>query len=254
MVQAYEAGITARGRDSDSRRFAASGVENGPILIGRAGETAWNAAPERESVFVRIWSVVRAALRLIVPVFLLLGILGASYMYGDIKIPAISLAPWLSLGHALLIVPFFVVMLTNRRYGPSYALAQVVIAMGIVGSVTVANASELTTLMPQVAQISERVAIAFTCAFFAANFAGIIAFDAARGPRWWSAPLVAAIVSAVMFTGIYYTAAFLGSNEVDWVSHMGLHAAVLAGAGIAMLLPYWMLRRVVPPLPGYNGY
>jgi len=253
MVQAYEAGVSARGRNGDSGRFAASKADGGPILIGRSSEISWNGTRESVGVFARIGMAIRAVMRLIIPVVLLLAILSAAYMYGDIKIPGISIAPWLSLGHALLILPFFAVMLTNRRYGPSYALAQVVIAMGIVGSVTVANAAELSALVPQVAAISERVAIAFACAFFAANFAGIIAFDAARGPRWWSAPLIGAFLSSIVFVAVFYTAAFIGTSD-DWLGHMAVHAGVLTGAGVAMLLPYYLLRRVVPPLPGYNGY
>jgi uncharacterized PurR-regulated membrane protein YhhQ (DUF165 family) len=253
MVQAYEAGVTARGR-GDSARLAAGKADSGPILIGRSSEISWGGAPqEREGFFSRVGGMIRAALRLVVPVLLLLGILSASYMYGDIKIPAISIAPWLSLGHALIMVPFFAVMLTNRRYGPSYALAQVVVTMGVIGSVTVANAADLSTLVPEVAHIPERMAIAFACAFFAANFAGIVAFDAARGPRWWSAPLISAFFCSAVFAGVFYTAAYFGTDE-NWTNHMLVHGGVLFGAGIAMLLPYHLLRRIVPPLPGYNGY
>jgi hypothetical protein len=35
---------------------------------------------------------------------------------------------------------------------------------------------------------------------------------------------------------------------------MLVHGGVLAAAGVAMLMPYWMMRGIVPPLPGYNGY
>jgi hypothetical protein len=35
---------------------------------------------------------------------------------------------------------------------------------------------------------------------------------------------------------------------------MLVEAAVLCGGAVVMLLPYWMLRRLVQPLPGYGGY
>lgn len=253
MVQAFEAGVTVRGRDSDSGRFGANRADSGPILIGRSSEISWTGEREGRGFWAAIGAGLRATARLIVPVMLLLAILSAVYMYADVKIPAISVAPWMSLGHALIMLPFFAVMLTNRRYGPAYALAQVVVTMGVIGSVTVANAADISALVPQVAAVPERLAIAFACAFFAANFAGIVAFDAARGPRWWSAPFAAAIFCTIFFVGVFYTVAFMGT-ATSWTNHMLVHGGVLIGTGIAMLLPYYLLRRIVVPLPGYNGY
>jgi uncharacterized PurR-regulated membrane protein YhhQ (DUF165 family) len=251
MVQAYEAGV--RGRNSDSARFADSRADGGPILIGRSSEISWGGVAERAGVLSRIGAALRAAMRLIFPVILLIAILSAVYLYGDVRLAELAFQPWLTLGHVLLILPFFAVMLTNRRYGPAYALAQVMIAMGVIGSVTVANAGELSTLVPQMAHVPQRTAIAFACAFFVANFVGIVAFDAARGPRWWTAPLAGAVMSAAMFVGVFYSAAYLGKDD-DWANQMLVHGGVLAAAGVAMLVPYWMMRRILPPLPGYNGY
>jgi uncharacterized PurR-regulated membrane protein YhhQ (DUF165 family) len=251
MVQAYEAGVTAR--KNDSGRFADSKIESSPILIGRFSEVHWNGAHDRVGFLTRVGHAIRVVLRLVVPVFLLLAVLSATFMYAGIKIPQISLAPWLTLGHALIMLSFFAVMLTNRRYGPAYALAQVVVAMSIIGSATVASAADVASLVPQVATIPERTAIAFSCAFFAANFAGIVAFDAARGPRWWTAPLASAFFAALFFAGVFYPAAYMGLTA-EWLGHMLVHAVVLFGAGVALLLPYFMLRRTLPPLPGYNGY
>jgi hypothetical protein len=132
-------------------------------------------------------------------------------------------------------------------------LAQVMIAMGVIGSVTVANAGELSALVPQIAHIPQRTAIAFAGAFFVANFVSIVAFDAARGPRWWSAPLAGVVMSAAVFSGVFYVSAYLGTDG-DWTDQMLVHGGVLAAAGVAMLMPYWMMRGIVPPLPGYNGY
>jgi uncharacterized PurR-regulated membrane protein YhhQ (DUF165 family) len=253
MVQAFEAGVSARGRDSDYGRHAGGKADTGPILIGRSSEISWSGVQERGGFWHAVGHGLRVIVRLVLPVLLLLSIMSASYMYGDIRIPEISIAPWLTLGHALLVLPFFAVMLTNRRYGPAYALAQVVVAMGIIGSATVASAADVASLVPTVAAVPERVVIAFACAFFVANFTAIVAFDAARGPRWWTAPLFGSIAAALFFAVVFYPAAFLGTT-VDWTGQMTVHGGVLAGAGVAMLLPYWMLRATVPPLPGYNGY
>ncbi len=252
-MQAYEAGVSVRGRDSDSGRYAVGRADGGPILIGRSSEISWSGVPERKGFLSSIGNGMRVVARLIVPVILLLAVLSASYMYGGIKIPQMSFAPWLTLGHALIMLSFLAVMLTNRRYGPAYALAQVVLAMGVIGSVTVANAADLASLVPQVAAVPERIAIAFSCAFLAANLAAIVTFDAARGPRWWTAPLVGSIFAAMIFALVFYPVAFLG-QPVDWTNHMLVHGGVMAGAGIVLLVPYWMLRRMVPPMPGYNGY
>jgi uncharacterized PurR-regulated membrane protein YhhQ (DUF165 family) len=251
VVQAFEAGV--RSRKSDSARFADGRADSGPILIGRSSEISWGGAQARAGALLRVGAILRAAMRLILPVILLIAILSAVYMYGDVRVAELAFQPWLTLGHVLLILPFFAVMLTNRRYGPAYALAQVMIAMGVIGSVTVANAGELSALVPQIAHVPQRTVIAFACAFFIANFAGIVAFDAARGPRWWSAPLAGAVMSAAVFAGVFYTFAYLGMDE-DWTHQMLVHGGVLAAAGVAMLVPYWMMRGIVPPLPGYNGY
>jgi uncharacterized PurR-regulated membrane protein YhhQ (DUF165 family) len=253
VVHGFEAGVSVRGRKSDSGRFANSKTDGSPILIGRFSEVSWSGTPEREGFLSRVGHGLRVVLRLIVPVVLLLAVLSASFMYAGIKIPQLAVAPWLTLGHALIMLSFFTVMLTNRRYGPAYALAQVVIAISVIGSVTVASAADVATLVPQVAAVPERIAIAFSCAFFAANFAAIVSFDAARGPRWWTAPLMGSFFAALIFTMVFYPAAFLG-QQAEWLNHMAVHGGVMFAAGVALLLPYWMLRRAVPPLPGYNGY
>lgn len=251
MVQVYEAGV--RGRKSDSVRFGSDRADSSPILIGRSSEISRGRTAEAPRPFSWLGKALGAMLRLVFPVLLLLAILSAVYMYGNVRVPQLAIRPWLTLGHALLIVPFFVVMLTNRRYGPAYALAQVVIAMGVIGSVTMANAADLSRLVPQVAHVPQRIAVAFALAFLIANFVGIVAFDAARGPRWWTAPFASGAMCSVVFVLVYYTVGFLGTGT-DWMSWMMVHGSVLAGAGVAMLVPYWMMRRIVPPLPGYNGY
>jgi hypothetical protein len=35
---------------------------------------------------------------------------------------------------------------------------------------------------------------------------------------------------------------------------MTVHLEFLAGLAVLSLVPYWLLRGLVRPLPGYNGY
>ena len=77
----------------------------------------------------------------------------------------------------------------------------------------------------------------------------IVTFDATRGPRWWSAPLAASLVAAFVYSGLYYPLAFgmLGMAALA-------HFILFLGVSGALLLPYWLLRPAMRPLPGMNGY
>ena len=107
--------------------------------------------------------------------------------------------------------------------------------------------------LPETIVPSVRVVAAFAGAFFVAGFLSIVAFDGARGPRWWTAPLIGSLVAALIFAPIFYPAAFLG-RQTPWFAHMGIHAGLLIAGAVLSLLPYWLLRRIVQPLPGYGGY
>jgi uncharacterized PurR-regulated membrane protein YhhQ (DUF165 family) len=159
----------------------------------------------------------------------------------------------MSISNLLVPAPFLAIHLTNRRYGPAYAFAQIVMSFAVLAVATVFGGDAVRGLLPSAAAPLLREAVAFAAAFVLSGFLAIVAFDGARGPRWWTAPLMGSAVGAVSFAPLFYVGAYAGTNT-PWVDHMLVEAAVLCGGAVAMLLPFWMLRRVVQPLPGYGGF
>jgi uncharacterized PurR-regulated membrane protein YhhQ (DUF165 family) len=223
-----------------------------------ASEAAWSGSVvygRREGVWFRIGTGLRAVARLLMPVVMLLASFAAIYLYLDT--PATPVAGsvdghWLTMGHLLVPLGFLCVHLTNRRYGPAYAFAQVVFAMAAAIAFVVFVAPRFAPYVPVRIVPDFRVAAAFAGAFFVASFISIVVFDGARGPRWWMAPLLGMLVSVVIFVLVFYPAAYAGSG--DWPRHMAVHLGYLAGLAVLSLVPYWILRGFVRPLPGYNGY
>jgi uncharacterized PurR-regulated membrane protein YhhQ (DUF165 family) len=194
--------------------------------------------------------------RLVLPVLLLVSALAACYVYLDIKLALLSdsSGQWLSLGQVLLPAAFFSVALTNRRYGPSYAFAQVVLAFIAIAGAVVLGEDSLRGLLPVHAMPSVRFVGSFGVAFFLASFVSILLFDGARGPRWWTAPLFGLIAPAFVFAAIFFPAAYAGLGDTLWVQHMFDFFGLMLGAAMLSLIPYWALRGVVPPLSGFGGY
>lgn len=190
------------------------------------------------------------------PVLLLVSALSVCYVYLDTKLALLQDARghWLSLGQALLPGAFFAIALTNRRYGPTYAFAQVVLALAAIAGVVVFAADSLRGLLAAHAVPTIRFATSFGVAFFIASFVSILIFDGARGPRWWMAPLFGLIAPAFVFVAIFFPAAYAGLGETDWLPHMFAFFGLMLGAAVLSLIPYWLLRGIVPPLSGFGGY
>ncbi len=207
----------------------------------------------REGFWSRVGDFVRAVMRLILPVATLLMSFVAVYLYLDTPVVFFGQdASWLTVGHLLLPFCFFSVHLTNRRYGPSTAFAQVVLALAVCVAFVMFAAPRLTDYVPFRIVPELRVALAFGGAFLGASFVSIVVFDGARGPRWWLAPLLGMISSAVFFALIYYPAAYAGVSS--FTHQMLLHMELLTAIAVLSLIPYWSLRGVVRPLPGFGGY
>jgi hypothetical protein len=66
------------------------------------------------------------------------------------------------------------------------------------------------------------------------------------------APLLGMLASVVTFGLVFYPAAYAGND--DWPHRMAVHLEFLVGLAVLSLVPYWVLRGFVRPLPGYNGY
>lgn len=258
-MRAFGFGDSAGGRENVSRH-AAAGLSNGPAYRTRtAADASWPSSQayygRRNSVRTKFANAFHAVGRLVFPVVILLLSFAAVYLYLDT--PATALIgsqddKWLSIGHLLLPLCFFSVHLTNRRYGPSYAFAQVVIALALATAFVLFAVPRLGDLIAFRFVPDLRMAAAFGGAFFMASFISIVVFDGARGPRWWIAPLLGMSAAVTLFCLIYYPAAYAG--VAPWTGQMLLHMELLMGIAVLSLVPYWTLRGFVRPMPGFNGY
>jgi hypothetical protein len=198
------------------------------------------------------------AARLVLPVLLTMVLLGAAYLYADDILPLMG-APAAVQGAMLamsdLVLPFtwFSIHLTNRRYGPGYAFAQLLATLALAGAVILVNPNGIDDWVTTLPVLTLRAVLAFGAAFFTANFVAITFFDAARGPRWWTAPLSGSFAASLVFSVIYYPAAFAGVYE-RWTDSAIVHFGVFFVVSVAMLAPYWLLRPAMRPMPGLNGY
>ncbi|MDE2134137.1 MAG: VUT family protein [Alphaproteobacteria bacterium] len=259
VVRGLDHRVVAGGRVSLVSRMATSGaVEDGPYRLRSASEASWAGSVtygQQETVWQKITGAVSAVLRMVVPVSALLASFVGLYLYRDTPLPLFldGTTSWLTAGHLLLPVGFFCIHLTNRRYGPAYAFAQVVIASALVTALVVVDGARIGSFLPQDTLPTMREAISFGTAFFIASFISITVFDGARGRHWWTAPLFGFFTAAIFFALIFFPAAYAGSSEL-WFAHGMKFMGLMAGEGIVLLIPYWLLRGMIPPLSGFGGY
>jgi uncharacterized PurR-regulated membrane protein YhhQ (DUF165 family) len=202
----------------------------------------------------RIAGVFGAGLRLVVPVALLLVTGLAAFAYSNIPVSWIT-GPndsWLTMGHLLLPLTFLAVHLTNRRYGPAYAFAQVIGAW-IAGFFAFQAFQGQLALLTHVTLPGSREILGFGLGLLLAQLASVFVFDRTRGPRWWTGPLSGSLWACAVLCFVAYPLAYAGT-QTDWVNHMFVNLWLAAGVGILMLIPYWLFRPIVQPLSGYNGY
>lgn len=188
--------------------------------------------------------------RLMLPVALLLVVGAACAMYSDL--PAEGLGTFagkpLSLGLALLPVTFFVIHLTNRCYGAGTALGQVALAWLLA-------VAALPIVLPMVAlpEPDVRIVAAFAAGLFFSQLVAVGLFDLLRGPAWWTAPFFASLIGGAVLCLIAFPAAFAGTGS-SWSDEMLGFMAFCAGAALLLLVPYGLLRGLLPPRPGFGGY
>jgi len=233
-------------------------VEDGPYRLRGASDATWHGSQgygQRTGVWRHIADAFRAVLRMVLPVIGLCTAMTALFLYMNSSIPyfAQAGAPWLTISHLLLPAAFFTVHLTNRRYGPSYAFAQIVLSFAALAAISMFGKEIVNLLLPEKVFPSVRLVASFSGAFLVSGFLSIVAFDGARGPRWWTAPLIGSIVAALAFTPVFYTAAFVGTGS-PWLAQMGVHTGLLIAGAIVTLLPFYLVRRIVQPLPGFGGF
>ena len=199
----------------------------------------------------RIGQGLAAFARLLIPVLLLITVAGASFAYAGVPAPVLS-QPWMNLGLLLLPLTFLAIHLTSRRYGATYAFAQVVLAYGAVIALAVFAQPYLTMALGQ-SHAALREIVGFAAGLFVAHVVSIVVFDGLRGPRWWQAPLFASLIGGLVLCAIAFPASYAGTG-VDWSSRMVDYMGVTSMAALLLIIPYWTLRGLVPPRPGFGGY
>jgi uncharacterized PurR-regulated membrane protein YhhQ (DUF165 family) len=209
-----------------------------------------------------IWTVVRAVLRLILPVIALLGVYFAAYLTLNDQVTAFDVFPadkwflnpgyWLTVGHLVLPLAFLVSNLTNRRYGEGYALAQLIVTWLVIGGLLYAAFKLTGGLMPGSPLPSRRISLSFLFAIIVGQTIGITVFDKTRGRPWWGAPLFSALWGQAAFVILFYVLAYVGMSD-PWVNFMLMDLAIKVAAAVLMLIPYHLLRGIIRPLPGYGG-
>jgi uncharacterized PurR-regulated membrane protein YhhQ (DUF165 family) len=230
---------------ADVTDFGSRRLRNPAEIIGRA-HVASISRRKGPNVFVR---AVTGLLRIVLPVVLLLTAGAACVIYSDL--PAEGLGSFagkpLSLGLALLPLTFFVIQLTNRRYGAVYAFAQVVLAWLLA-------VAALPALLPMMSPAPDaRTVAGFGAGLFIAQLLSIVLFDGLRGPTWWKAPLFSSLIGGIVLCLIAFPAAFAGT-AANWSRDMFGYMTLAAGASVLLLIPYGLLRSLVPPRPGFGGY
>jgi uncharacterized PurR-regulated membrane protein YhhQ (DUF165 family) len=213
------------------------------------------------------WSVRigRAILRLAVPVAASVLTLAAAWQLRASPVTALDeiLAPgradlypslWLTAGHFMVPVIFLLTNLVNRRYGTDYAIAHVLASWALAAVVAIAAINRIVPHLPLPGDLPDmRTVIAFLAAFVVAQSFGAFVFDRTRGPVWWHAPLYAALASSFLSMFIFYPAAYFGTDPV-WINHMAADVGVKAAMSFVLLVPYFILRPIIRPMPGFGGF
>ena len=223
---------------------------NRPVVPRRVGRRV--RTPERDHKTALIW---RNGWRVSLSAAGLFATLSLLYLYRSEPATVFEWlftgsSAWLSLGALAVPLSFFAVHLANRRYGPAIAAGQVLVAW-----LAVAAASLLYSLSLgfELGANGVRVTLALPVSLLLAQLVAVVSFDASRSIHWWKAPLLASVWSCVVFALTFYPAAHLGSDG-PWFSHLTEYLAVSLMISVALLVPYWIARPMVRPLPGLAGY
>jgi hypothetical protein len=205
-----------------------------------------------------------ALLRLILPVLVLIGAYTLTYLAGATPITLFDnqallgqagLEPsrWLTGAHLAIFIPIFVVMLTNRMYGPAYALLQIVLSWIILAGIILFAWPQAQLLLPQLGTVPDwRAGGPFLGALAGGHLFSIILFDMMRGRPWWRAPLFGGLAAAFVLPVLYWS---LGHGPgAPWISALTLDVALKVAAAFTLLAPYALLRPLAKPRDGFGGY
>lgn len=213
----------------------------------------------RPGFFVRF---VTALVRLILPVLALTGTFALVYYLRDVPVPELAAlgeidpvldpSDWMNWGYLVLPLVFFVLNLTSRRYGAALTLTASLVAWLLIagGIVWLINAQVVEDF--EAAFASYSLAGSFLGAIAFAQLVNILLFDWLRGIPWWKAPFWAALLGGLAFSIVFNT-----RPAHVWDMAMGGRLIVEAGLhfswALVQLLPTYLLRSTVRPLPGFGG-
>jgi uncharacterized PurR-regulated membrane protein YhhQ (DUF165 family) len=244
--------------------IAALEDDEGPYRLRHAKDAVWPPkgrayGGEAPDLRARMARPLRITSRLALPVTLLIVLLGSAYLFTDALLllpgaPHLVQNAMLAISDLILPIAWFALHLTNRRYGAPYAFGQLVAGFGVIIAVALINPGDIDNWINTTPALSWRAMAAFGVSFLFANVIAITFFDAWRGPRWWTAPLAASFAASLVFSVVYYPAAFAGGQDVAWADSALVHFGVFFAESLLLLVPYYLLRPAMRPLHGMNGY
>lgn len=213
----------------------------------------------RPGLFSRL---VTAAVRLILPVAALCAAFLAAFCLRTEPAPELAFlaeihplldpSDWLNWGFLVLPLVFFILNLVSRRYGAALALTAALLTwLLIAGGVFWALREGLIAdFEAEIAPYA--LAASFVGAMAVGQLVNILFFDWLRGIPWWKAPLLAAFLG-----GMAFAVAFNTRPALVWDAQLGarlvVEGAIQLSWALAQLLPTYLLRRTVRPLPGFGG-
>lgn len=205
---------------------------------------------------------ITALVRLIVPVIALVAVFALAFSLRDEPVPELAFladidpvldtSGWMNWGYLLLPLLFFVLNLTSRRYGAALTLSASLVAWLLIGGGIGWLLHSGAVADFEASFASYTLAGSFLGALAFAQLVNILLFDWLRGIPWWKAPFFAALVGGLAFSIVFNT-----RPAHVWDMELGGRLAVEAGLhfswALAQLLPTYLLRSAIRPLPGFGG-
>lgn len=198
-------------------------------------------------------------LRLFLPVVAYVVTLAAAWAWRSVPaawfdglLPDMTPSAWLTQGHVLIAAAFFLNNLVSRRYGMDLAVWHVLASWIVLAIVVIASLARIDPRLPEIALPPALEAFALAGGLIVAHVAAAFVFDRTRGIHWWTAPLYASLIGGIVFVAIFYGVVQPGGPE--WTTRALIDAGVKTAMAFVMLIPYFILRPVVRPMPGFGGF
>jgi uncharacterized PurR-regulated membrane protein YhhQ (DUF165 family) len=210
----------------------------------------------------RISRFVTTLLRLILPVTALCATLLLAFCLRDEPVsqldvlaeidPRLDPSGWLTLGYLVLPLTFFVLNLTSRRYGPDLTFTAMLLSWVVVAGALgwAFHAGLIRDLEAEIAPYP--LALSFFAALFVGQLVAILFFDWLRGIPWWQAPFFAALFGGVVFSLLFHVGSDMALDEVLG-QRVVVEVAIQFVWALGQLVPAYLLRSSIRPLPGFGG-